>query len=216
MNIYKITNKINGKVYIGLTTQSVNHRWSEHLYRFKLGERDHKLYLAMRKYGIENFNIESIDTAKDLTALIELEMKYIKEYDSYNRGYNMTCGGDHVSDETKDKLSKIFKGRKITWYLKIIESRRKNGTITGGIIWHGDHPKLKEYTVKHPDGTSEKIKGLRIFCRKHNLSHNLLLATLKGIQTHHKGYILSRFNDYPEREYIQVDGNGEYPVALAG
>jgi len=39
--IYKITNNVNSKVYIGLTTQNVNRRWSEHLYRFNLGERDH-------------------------------------------------------------------------------------------------------------------------------------------------------------------------------
>jgi len=195
--VYKITNQTNGKCYIGLTTQGTNRRWSEHKHRFNLGERDHKLYQAMRKYGIENFKCKTIHETENADELSGLEIDYIKKFDSFNNGYNMTCGGDVVSDETKEKLSKIFKGRKITWAHKTVATRRKNGTITGGIIWKGEHPQLSEYQVKHPDGTIETIKGLRKFCREHNLSHNLMLATIKGLQHHHKGYVLlARLNDY--------------------
>ena len=54
--IYKITNKINGKVYIGLTTTSIEQRWRGHINESK--KCDRHLYASMRKYGIENFNIE--------------------------------------------------------------------------------------------------------------------------------------------------------------
>lgn len=215
--VYKITNQINGKVYIGITTQDIKQRWSEHISRFKLGERDHKLYQAMRKHRIENFNIELICEVNNAAELADLEIQYIEKHDSFNNGYNMTCGGDVVSEETKQKLSEIFKGRKITWYDKILASKRKNGTIGGGIIWKGDHPQLVEYQVKHPNGRTEKIKGLRIFCRKYGLDHKTLLDTLKGKQHHHKGFVLlSRFNDYCESKYSQVAGNGEYPVSQQG
>jgi group I intron endonuclease len=75
--VYKITNKINNKVYIGITTQGINRRWSEHLYRFNSGERDHKIYLAMKKYGIENFELSVIDETDDSGKLSRLEIRYI-------------------------------------------------------------------------------------------------------------------------------------------
>ena len=214
--IYKITNQINGKVYVGLTTNGVKQRWSEHRSRFNLGERDHKLYQAMRKYGISNFHIDVIHEVNDASELPTLEIEYIKKFDSFNNGYNMTCGGDVVSNETKEKLRKIFTGRKITWYDKILASKIKNGTVTGGIIWKGEHPQVGEYQVRFPDGKEERIRNLRSFCRDNNLSHNLMLATLKGLQHQHKGFILlARFNDYRGSEYSQAAGKGGYSVSLA-
>lgn len=215
--VYKITNQVNGKAYIGITTNGAKQRWSEHRSRFNLGERNHKLYQAMRKHGIGNFSIEVINNAQNASELPALEIEYIKKFDSFNNGYNMTCGGDVVSEETREKLRKIFTGRKITWYDKIAASRRKNGTITGGIIWKGEHPQVSEYQVKYPDGHEERIRNLRAFCRANNLSHCLMLATLKGMQHHHKGFVLlARFNDYRGSEYSQAAGNGGYPVSLAG
>ena len=216
--IYKITNQINGKVYVGLTTQGIGRRWSEHLYRFNSCEREHKLYQAMRKYGIENFDIESIQKVDDKNELPELEIKHIQENDSFNNGYNMTCGGDFVSDETREKLREIMTGRNITWGKKIVATKRERfkewpcGKVSGS-----KSKMAKNYLVKHPNGKTETFRGLRGFCRKHNLSHNLLLATLKKEQHQHKGYVLlETFNDYHENEYAQAGGNGGYPVALAG
>ena len=215
--IYKITNNVNSKVYIGLTTQNVNRRWSEHLYRFNLGERDHKLYKAMKKHGIDNFNIEVIENTNDKNLLPELEKEYINKFDSYNNGYNMTIGGDTVSDETRLKLSKIFKNRNITWGQKIVDTKRERySDWPCGKPVGKEHWKAKKYIVTFPDGNKKQIPGLRKFCREYNLSHNLMIAVLQGKQRHHKGYVLSTFNDYPEMEYTQVSGNGEYPVTLAG
>ena len=216
--LYKITNQINKKVYIGLTTQGVDRRWSEHVYRFNSGERDHKLYLAMRKYGIENFKMETILTVRFPETLPVLEVAYIKKYNSFNRGYNMTIGGDFVSDATREKLSKIMTGRKITWGDKIVQTKNERYSIWPcGRATGAENKQSKWFEVKHPDEHKEVFCGLREFCRKHDLSHNLLLTTLSGKQTHHKGYVLlATFNDYPYGEYTQAGGNGEYPVALAG
>lgn len=59
MIIYKITNLINNKIYIGLTTCSLKERWNNHRHCVKSDPRH--LYCSMRKYGIENFKIEQID-----------------------------------------------------------------------------------------------------------------------------------------------------------
>lgn len=92
--IYKITNKINGKVYIGLTTTSIEQRWRGHINESK--KCDRHLYASMRKYGIENFVIDKIDETDNFKKLGELERYYIllnKSTDA-NFGYNNTFGGE--------------------------------------------------------------------------------------------------------------------------
>lgn len=94
MNIYKITNLKNGKVYIGLTTNTIAKRWKQHKAMSKY--KDSHLYKSIRKYGIQNFSIECLDSTNDFKKLGELERHYIKLYDSQNpeKGYNITAGGE--------------------------------------------------------------------------------------------------------------------------
>lgn len=200
--IYIITNKVNSKVYIGQTTQSLRQRKAEHLSRLEAGQRQHKLYLAMRKHGVENFEFSELCCVFDEKHLDEIEVQFIKEYNSYNRGYNSSEGGGSTSPETRAKLSAIFKGRKIPWMYKIVASRKANGRgrqkecVPRGAA----HSKSKSYLVRTPLNTDVRIDGLRQFCRDNDLSHNLLIATIQGKQTHHKGYVLlKRFNDQLER-----------------
>ena len=93
MCIYKITNHINGKSYIGRTTRTIEARWREHLKRVRAGDMRH-LYVAMRKYGIENFSIEKLVDVSTIAELSELEAYYCAYYDTYRNGYNMTAGGE--------------------------------------------------------------------------------------------------------------------------
>ena len=93
--IYKITNDVNGKVYIGKTLHNVEKRWKEHI---KDSKREHTenrpLYRAMNKYGIEHFRIETLEECVDEIAE-EREVFWIKEYNSFGKnGYNATIGGD--------------------------------------------------------------------------------------------------------------------------
>ena len=81
MLIYKITNKVNGKVYIGQTTKSLKERFKAHLDSSRCtSEADHiHLYQAMNKYGTENFYIEKICDADTKEQLNKLEIFYIKK-----------------------------------------------------------------------------------------------------------------------------------------
>lgn len=92
--IYKITNTINQKSYIGKTIYSVDKRWKEHC-RDSRKQRTEKrpLYNAMNKYGIENFKIEIIEECSE-DLLEEKEKYWINTFDTYNNGYNATIGGD--------------------------------------------------------------------------------------------------------------------------
>lgn len=92
--IYKITNNVNQKVYIGKTTKSIEERWKEHqqdAYRIRNEKRP--LYDAIKKYGIENFSIELIEEC-DIAVLSNREIYWIEEYHSFSSGYNATLGGD--------------------------------------------------------------------------------------------------------------------------
>lgn len=92
--IYKITNDINEKVYIGKTDNSLEKRFFEHCRdseRVK-GEK-RPLYNAMRKYGTEHFSIHLIEEC-DASVSSLREQYWIGYYKSYTEGYNATLGGD--------------------------------------------------------------------------------------------------------------------------
>ena len=92
--IYKITNKINNKIYIGKTTSTVEKRWREHCDDYQREScKNRPLYSAMRKYGVENFVIEIVEECSD-TVLNEREVFWIENYGSFKYGYNATKGGD--------------------------------------------------------------------------------------------------------------------------
>lgn len=90
--IYQITNKMNGKIYIGKTEFSIEKRFKEHCKdAFKKIAEKRPLYSAMRKYGIENFEISLIE---ETDCPEEREIYWIEQKRSFKNGYNATVGGD--------------------------------------------------------------------------------------------------------------------------
>lgn len=94
--IYKITNKVNNKIYIGQTTTSIKTRMSKHYNRAKTGINLTGIDAAIQKYGKNNFEVEKIIECpnEDLNAQ---EQYYINKYDSFNNGYNLTIGGQYYT-----------------------------------------------------------------------------------------------------------------------
>jgi group I intron endonuclease len=100
--IYKITNNINNKIYIGQTTRTVEKRVQEHFtralyYTTKYDKDEYKyvhLYLAIKKYGAVAFTYEQIDAASTCEELNEKEDYWINFYNSIRAGYNMMPGGN--------------------------------------------------------------------------------------------------------------------------
>lgn len=97
MYIYKITNKINNKVYIGQTIRDINLRWQRHCQDAISGRTDTKFARAIRKYGKDNFIIELIDTASSKEELNKKEDYWINYYDSISKGYNSMDGGGNYN-----------------------------------------------------------------------------------------------------------------------
>ena len=88
--IYKITNKGNKKCYIGQTTQEPYQRFEQHVRNKSV------IGLAIKKNGRHNFTFEILEEVED-ELLDEREIHYIKEYNSYYKGYNRTLGGNQSS-----------------------------------------------------------------------------------------------------------------------
>src|SRR5574343_15467 len=115
MLIYKITNEINGKVYIGQTVRSLQVRISE--YRRKSVTGTYPIYLAMRKYGFDNFTFEVQEVVGDVESLNSRERYWVRQYRSNESdyGYNQTDGGDNgktLTEEVKRKISESRKGKR--------------------------------------------------------------------------------------------------------
>lgn len=92
--IYVITNDINGKQYVGKTTDTIEGRFSDHCKDSVLANyKNRPLYCAMNKYGKEHFHILQLEEC-ELDILPQREQYWINKLDTYNNGYNATLGGE--------------------------------------------------------------------------------------------------------------------------
>ena len=100
--IYKITNTINGKSYIGQTIQNVKERFYQHCAtKCSKAVSNMAIHRAIKKYGKSNFTVEVIEEI-DSANLNDRERYWIKYYNSYNNGYNSTKGGQDGCKPFKD------------------------------------------------------------------------------------------------------------------
>ena len=181
--IYIIKNTINDKVYIGQTVKTMEERWREHVYNARPDGRAQLIYLAMRKYGVENFYVEELHHIQDGESLDELEIKYIAQFNSITpNGYNVLAGGskfigDHPMrrPEIKQLFSERFKGDKNpakrpevrekirqSSFGKIISAEtRQKMSKNNGRYWSGKH--LSDETrakISQNHGCRGKFGGL--------------------------------------------------------
>ena len=113
-NIYKITNSINGKAYIGKTMLDINVRFQQHKNDSKKPRREHRpLYNAMNKYGTNNFTVELIEIVDTNEKASEREIYWIDQYRTFVKfadcnGYNATMGGDGKQRLDHNRIIKTF------------------------------------------------------------------------------------------------------------
>lgn len=116
--IYKITNNINGKCYIGQSID-IYYRWFTHQNpKIWQSDKGKALYRAFIKYGIDNFMFEIIEVCPR-KKLDEREKHWISFYKSYKDGYNMTKGGQ--GNKNRDWIHRSSKKQRINWFWEFIE-----------------------------------------------------------------------------------------------
>ena len=154
--VYQHKNKINGKIYIGITSQKPEDRWGSQGCNYKLSPH---FYSAIQKYGWNNFehNILFTGLTKEQAYLKEQEL--IKEYDLMNRefGYNSTSGGDIfvMNKETKQKISQAMMGNQNALGYPCSEEKKKKIR---------DAQKGRKFTEEHKQKLSEAAKNRHVPC----------------------------------------------------
>ncbi len=125
MLIYKITNLINNKIYIGQTVKTLEQRWKQHICqtRYVGGNSNRKicryLHTSIAKHGSDNFKIEVIDWATNETELNYKEWLWIHKLNSLSpNGYNLRIGGNKktISESTRKLLSSRLSGKNNPMY----------------------------------------------------------------------------------------------------
>lgn len=119
-DVYLITNTVNGKRYVGVTSKGYLFRFYQHIRESRHGTHKSLLHMAIIKYGESAFSIQLIESGVSDDDIKDKEKYYINFYDTYyanHRGYNMTLGGDgmsgyHHTEVSKSKISKMLQGHK--------------------------------------------------------------------------------------------------------
>ena len=160
--LYKITNQLNGKVYIGQTVND-KRRWVAHKSYAKQDEPVQYVHRAMKKYDIENFTYEVIDFAFNQWQADCLEINYIKQYNSRSKkhGYNIAHGGNvtwqsglppeaypmygkHHTEEHKQYMSDLFKGKRLAPPATEETRQKISNSLMGHLVSEETREKLSD------------------------------------------------------------------------
>ena len=204
--IYKVTNKVTGKSYIGQTRYTIEARWKQHQHK------DDGTYFhnAIKKYGVDAFIVEELEEC-DIKDLDSREIYYIAKYDTFKNGYNLTIGGAGPRiieyskyDEIRDLYLSGFTAYKIgTLYnvdksviLKILHSlgvklRKKEIKL--------NHQEFLELVKDYQSGYSFKALAKRYDCTAPALKDYMIR---KGVDIREKYSIL---NDQKNQDALIFD-----------
>lgn len=183
-SLYIVYNDINDKVYVGITVRKVHRRFHEHIYAAETKKDNFQFHSAIRKYGSDNFHVYCLLSDIPIERLPLFEKACISRFDSYKCGYNSTPGGDgtgkEVTDEFRQKISKLHKG-KIPWNKGIPISEELKQKLLATHLGK-----------KHSEETRKKMSVARkgrkpMLGKKHSIE-----ARLKMSQSQNKRFNLER------------------------
>lgn len=213
--IYKIENKVNGKVYIGQTVKTSDQRFLEHIDNALSGKK-YLLSRAIRKYGASSFSVETVLDNLTQEEANFYERYFIKKYQSNVRGngYNMTEGGeggDTFSSKTEDEMLDISKkislgitgaknGNAHSVNIKNIDTGRvyKFETISRCVEFLNEEGFLKDKNAVSWQLNCAKCFGIQpVFCEKYIVSESEVFSdyTLVHPKRGQRCYKVTRIED---------------------
>ena len=198
MLVYLVTNKTNGKMYIGQHAgDNLKAYWDRNVWLAEMGYQGKRLlYRAIRKYGTDGFEVEPLVTVQTKQEMDHYEIELIKHLDTINpdKGYNITHGGGgslgvKMSEETRRKMSKTRTGRTMTEEnrLKFIDRIKGNKYSLGKKMTKENFEKLMAVHIgaKRTDESkrrmSEAHKG-KPWSEKQKLARHTAVHVNRGIK----------------------------------
>ncbi len=219
--LYRITNQLNEKVYIGQTVND-KRRWAAHKSFAKNPERTGQyIHRAMSKYGSENFTFEVIATCRTQDDADETENMLINQYDSRNSGvgYNLLNGGNRgnwlgrkhsekskdknraahlgkkASEETKQKQSQSMKEKCANGWIPVLPNNKgRKGRVSprkGVTLSEETKKKISESSKGKPAWNKISLSEQQISEIKSLLSDGYSLRKIAQITKIHRGIVKS-------------------------
>lgn len=157
--IYRITNKVNGKLYVGQTLGSVKNRWKAHVSASKFMSGCRVLGAAIRKYGNDAFSHEILEViAGSQSKADNAEIRWIKKLGCRSPlGYNLTSGGGalgRLHDSTKQLIGIASKKR----LAEMTPDQRAAYFLTNIHLWTPER-RLKARKLSKSKGLREKVRA---------------------------------------------------------
>lgn len=213
--IYKITNKINGNIYIGQTIQTLAQRWGNHVHAaLTEGHRDYTcpLHNAIRKYGKDNFEKIIIEECS-IEELNDKEKYWIQYYNSYNNGYNASLGGDGHQKYDYITIAEYFKNNnnsviKTCKYFHIYDQVVYTALQNAGIDYKNCKKLNKKEKYNKPillvekNIVFKKITDIDKYLNKSN-AHGNIRRCLNGITEKAYGYHWKEIDDNGNLVYFR-------------
>ena len=225
--IYKITNKVNGKSYIGQTRYTIEFRWRQHLHK----KDNTYFHNAIKKYGVDNFIVEKLEEC-NIEDLNEREIYYIAKYNTFKDGYNLTIGGDGnrtlLLDDKYEEISSLylsgFSSNKIATLYKvdkasIVKILKQLGIKIRNNSLNINRQELEELIQDYQNGYSLRELAKRYDCSAPGLKEFLIK---KGVDLRQKYSILedtksqeSLIKDYTSSTIKLKDIQNKYHCSYA-
>lgn len=219
-----IKNNINGKVYIGQSVD-IKKRWREHRSAaYNLNSKDYNMviYRAIRKYGLNNFSFSILETC-EIEELNEKEKYWIQNYDSKNKGYNVSLGGNDYTHLGNIVELYDYQGNYVCEYANAMEVAKALNVFYGTVyqVIYGIRLSVKGYQLKLKNDDSKQIKiyqnrqggkikvcslndknekieefeSIADAARKLNLDSSCITKCCKGKLVHHGGFKWKYLNE---------------------
>lgn len=214
--VYKIKNKTNDKIYIGITN-NLHLRWKNHQRNAFINNMKMPLYASMRKYGIDNFEINVIDSCADTQLLLEKEKEYIKNFklEGYTL-YNLTDGGEgcwgYKHTESAKRIMSIKKKG-----IKFTEEKRSKLLE----FYKNNTHKCRILDFKYYENNPLNLSKFKIKCKKEGWDFNKFKPTLhhrdkKGIPKYlffyDEDYDISTFYENRDKKILDEDKYRNIPT----
>lgn len=225
--IYKITNTVDGKAYVGQTTKTFEERYNDDG-KWWVGTQNCYLKSSAAKHGHENFTVEILEKdVKTIEELNDLETFYIKKYNTLiPNGYNFCYGphnhirtdayGDRCAAGRRDEKTYKFKSPSGEIFEVINLSRFcREHKLTNGLMWLVDCGKARQHkgwtkpevelkimSFVSPEGEVFHVNewGLTKFCKKHGIHRGTMGYVWSGKWKHHRGW--TKLGN-PKPEYVK-------------
>lgn len=188
--IYKISNDINDKIYIGQTINNINYRFRCHANEAKNSEHQNKFHIALLEIGLEHFKVELLEKCPN-EKLNERECYWIKYYDSVNNGYNTTWGGSCGIHYNRDEILQLWnEGLNITKISEKIGIDR--GLLSQILKTEGiteEEIKIRHYKTTRTQKKNRKVVQINIYTGDIIKIWNRINDIERELKIHHSSII---------------------------